>query len=415
MSRVILHVDANSFYASVECAYDPDIRGKAVAVCGDPEARHGIVLTSTREAKSKGVKTGMAIWQAKQVCPDLIVLPPDYELYLHYSHMMRDILMEYSDNVEAFGLDENWCDVSTYIHTVQDGGKLADEIRQRMYQELGITVSVGVANNKVFAKLGSDMKKPDATTIIDPLSFREKIWDLPASDLLYCGPKATSVLNRRCIHTIGELAQADTGMLQSALGKCGLMLKLFAMGMDEAPVMHIDAESAIKSIGNSTTTPVDMLTIDDARCVFYLLAESVGARLREHGFRSKTVAVSVRDTNLNWCIRQRTIKDATNITDEIADTVMDLFLKNFTNTLPLRSVGIHCGNLVPDTWPIQLDMFGDTEARLRKERLDASLDGIRARFGHQVIQRGIVLMNRRVAEINPKDEHTIHPVAYFAG
>lgn len=209
MSRVILHVDANSFYASVECAYDPDIRGKAVAVCGDPEARHGIVLTSTREAKNKGVKTGMAIWQAKQVCPDLIVLPPDYELYLHYSHMMRDILMEYSDNVEAFGLDENWCDVSTYIHTVQDGGKLADEIRQRMYQELGITVSVGVANNKVFAKLGSDMKKPDATTIIDPLSFREKIWNLPASDLLYCGPKATSVLNRRCIHTIGELAQAD--------------------------------------------------------------------------------------------------------------------------------------------------------------------------------------------------------------
>lgn len=415
MSRVILHVDANSFYASVECAYDPDIRGKAVAVCGDPEARHGIVLTSTREAKSEGVKTGMAIWQAKQVCPNLIVLPPDYELYLHYSHMMQSILMDYSDNVEAFGLDENWCDVSTYTHTVQDGGKLADEIRQRMLQELGITVSVGVANNKVFAKLGSDMKKPNATTIIDPLHFREKIWDLPASELLYCGPKASSKLKQRNIHTIGDLAQADVELMQSALGKCGLMLKLFAMGMDKAPVMHVDAESAIKSIGNSTTTPVDMITIDDARCVFYLLAESVGARLREHGFRSKTISVSVRDTNLSWCTRQKTIRDATNITDEIAAEVMDLFMRHFTDTFPLRSVGIHCGSLVPDTQPIQLDMFGDIEARLRKERLDASLDGIRARFGHQIIQRGVVLVNRRVAEINPKDEYTIHPVAYFAG
>lgn len=407
MKRTILHVDANSFYASVECLYRPEVRDKPVAVGGNPAARHGIILTANRIARCSGVKTGMAIWQAKQVCPDLVVVPANFSRYLHFSKMMRAIYQEYSDRVEPFGLDEAWVDVSSPYMTIEEGERIAHEIRSRIKQELGITVSVGVSDNKVFAKLGSDMKKPDAVTVIPPDGFREKIWQLPASDLLYVGRQTMKKLRPLNILTIGDLANAPSELLRLKLGKNGLLLKAFANGLDTSPVMPTNAETVIKSVGNSTTTPRDMLTLEDARCVFYLLSESVGRRLRENGLRSRCISISVRTTDLVWHSCQRAISIPTNITAEIAQTACELFAQRYRGFLPLRSVGVSCGMLVPDTLPIQLDMLGDNERRRRQEKVDAAVDVIRRRFGHQSILRGNVLAEPVFAQIETQEEHAI--------
>lgn len=415
MQRVILHVDANSFYASVECLYRPDERGRPLSVCGDPEQRHGIVLASNSLAKVHGVKTGMAVWQARQVCPHLVTVPPDYQLYLHFSKMLRSIYENYSDRVESFGLDECWVDVSEPEGGIEEGLSKAQQIRNRVKNELGITVSIGVSDNKIFAKLGSDYKKPDAITVIPPDRFQQMIWGLPASDLLYVGPQTTKKLKECNILTIGDLACAPPKMLEYKLGKNGLMLQAFANGWDRAPVKPSTAEEAIQSVGNSMTTPYDIATLDQARCVYYVLAESVASRMRENGFRSRCISISVRTTDLLTFSCQKTISTPTNITKEIAEIACQLFSERYQHRLPLRSVGISCGSLLLADAPVQLDMLGDLEKREKMEAVDGAIDGIRKRFGFKSIQRGVVLAEPAIARTNPKDEHTIHPVAYFAG
>ena len=415
MGRVILHVDANSFYASVECLYRPEMRNRPLSVCGDPEQRHGIVLASNQQAKKWGVKTGMAVWQAKQTCPKLVTVPPDYKLYLHFSKMLRKIYEHYSDRVESFGLDECWIDLTNRDFSMKDGWNSAHEIRQLVKAQLGITVSVGVSYNKIFAKLGSDLKKPDAVTMISPADFKQTIWGSPASDLLYVGPKTTKKLREMNILTIGDLACASSDRLKYKLGRNGLMLQAFAQGWDQAPVMHTTAEEAIKSVGNSTTTPHDITNLEEARCVYYMLAESVGARMRENGFRGKCISISIRTADLLTYSCQKTISTPTNITSEIANIACHLFAERYQRFYPLRSVGLSCSALSTASSPLQLDMLGDWERREKMERLDGALDGIRKRFGNQIIQRGVVLADPAIAGINPKDEHTIHPVPYFAG
>ena len=265
MSRVILHCDANSFYASVEMLYDPTIRDKPVAVGGSVEQRHGIILTKNQKAKACGIKTGEAIWQAKQKCPELVCVPPDYPLYVRFSKKMRRLYEQYSDRVESFGLDEAWIDLTNPGVTIADGERIAHEIRERVKGELGITVSVGVSFNKIFAKLGSDMKKPDAVTVIPPEDFCDRIWHLPAGELLYVGPSTRRKLARMNVRTIGDLARLETEVVQYCLGKNGLLLKAYANGLDESPVMPVDFRAAIKSVGNSTTPPHDLVTEADAR------------------------------------------------------------------------------------------------------------------------------------------------------
>ena len=412
MERVVLHVDANSFYASVAVLYRPELRGKAVSVCGDPAERHGIVLASTREAKKCGVKTGMAIWQARQACPELICVPPDYPLYVHFSQMMREIEESWTDRVEAFGLDENWMELTEPGFTMADGARAADAIRCRVREELGITVSVGVSFNKVLAKLGSDMKKPDAVTVLDATGWRERVWPLPVSDLLYVGPRTTRKLLPLGIRTIGDLARAPTQVMESRFGKNGLMIRAFACGLDTAPVRRSDLSEAIKSVGNSATAPHDVVTAEQARCVCYLLAESVGARLREAGCRCRSVSLSVRRTDMVWAGHQRVLPRPTNITAEIGAAACALWADRFADWLPLRSLGVSVGMLTADSAPMQTELFGE-ETRRRLEALDASLDSLRRRFGHQVVHRGIVLTDRDFAEVNPKEEHTVHPVAFL--
>lgn len=415
MDRVILHCDANSYYASVECLYTPEIRNKPVAVGGRVEARHGIILTKNAHAKKYGVKTGEAIWQAKEKCPDLVCVPPDFPLYVRFSGKMRRIYEQYSNRVESFGLDESWIDLSSAGFTFEDGVRVAGEIRNRVREELGITVSIGVADNKILAKLGSDMKKPDAVTALPPDSFRERIWDLPVRELLYVGASTERKLARLGVTTIGALARCDSGALVNLLGKNGLMLKAYANGEDRTPVRPIDHRSCVKSVGNSTTPPHDLTRMDDARYIYYLLAESVAARLREGGFRARCVSISARTTDLITRSHQLVLPRATNLTDEIAQAAMRLFTDRFAHAFPYRSVGLCCSMLSPDDEPVQLDFTGDEQRRMHTEQLERSIDDLRRRYGHQIVQRGVVLTDRGYADINPVEEHTVHPVPMFTG
>ena len=415
MGRVILHCDANSYYASVECLYRPEIRDLPVAVAGSAEERHGIILTRNPLARKYGVKTGEAIWQAKQKCPQLVCVPPDYPLYVRFSAKMRAIYEQYSPRVESFGLDEAWIDLSAPGMTLERGARVADEIRLRIRSELGITVSVGVADNKIFAKLGSDLKKPDAVTLLRPQDYAARVFPLPVGALLYVGPSTQRRLAQIGVTTIGALAQCDPALLRLRFGKNGLTLSAFARGEDRSPVMPVDHRAAIKSVGNSTTPPHDLTCMDDARCIFFLLAESVAARLREGGLRARCISISARSTELVTCSRQITLPRATCLAGEIGRTALELFDGRFASAFPLRSVGLNCSMLTPDDAPVQLDFTGDEEKRMQREQLERSIDDLRRRYGHQIVRRGVVLLDQGYSAINPVEDHTIHPVPFYAG
>jgi DNA polymerase-4 len=406
--RIILHSDMNNFYASVECLHNPAIRNKPVVVGGDVELRHGIVLAKNYIAKAAGIKTGEVLWQARQKCPGLVVITPNYPLYLRYAKLARKIYSDYTDQIEPFGLDESWLDV-----TGDNGVLVADEIRERIKLELGVTVSVGVSFNKIFSKLGSDMRKPDATTIISKDNYKSTVWLLPVEDLLYVGSATKRKLCEYDIKTIGELAQTPERLLQRMFGKVGNVLYSFANGLDNSPVMRLDEESQIKSIGNSTTTPRDLTCNKDVKIMFYVLSESVCARLREHGFLCRTVVISIRDNELCSFERQTKLKRPSYISGEIATTAMELFQKCYTWPKPIRSIGVRCTDLLSANSPLQLTVFEDNEARHKQENLEKTIDALRQRFGHHSIQRASALADKPLGGINPKGDHIIHPVGFF--
>ena len=412
MGRAILHIDMNSCYASIECLHHPEIRHLPVAVGGDVEARHGIILAKNELAKRAGVKTGEALWQAKQKCPDLVIMPPHYQLYLRFSRMARAIYAEYTDLIEPFGLDEAWIDV-TGSGVFGDAVEIAETIRNRVKFELGITVSIGVSFNKIFAKLGSDYKKPDAVTVFGKDDYREKVWPLPVEELLYVGPATTRKLRARCIRTIGDLAQTDPSLLHSWLGKMGYVLHAFANGNDSSPVAPLGEEAIIKSIGNSTTTPRDLTCEEDVNIIFYVLAESVAARMRENGFRAKTVQISLRDTDLFSFERQCKLESPSCLASELHDAGMRLLRDHYRFRKPLRSVGIRGMDLVPIQTAMQLNFFEDPVRREKRERLEVAVDELRRRFGHAAVSRAVTMCDPSLGTINPKDDHTIHPVGYF--
>lgn len=412
MGRAILHIDMNSCYASIECLHHPEIRHLPVAVGGDVEARHGIILAKNELAKRAGVKTGEALWQAKQKCPDLVIVPPHYQLYLRFSRMARAIYAEYTDLIEPFGLDEAWIDV-TGSGVFGDAVEIAETIRNRVKFELGITVSIGVSFNKIFAKLGSDYKKPDADTVFGKDDYREKVWPLPVEELLYVGPATTRKLRARCIRTIGDLAQTDPSLLHSWLGKMGYVLHAFANGNDPSPVAPLGEEAIIKSIGNSTTTPRDLTCEEDVNIIFYVLAESVAARMRENGFRAKTVQISLRDTDLFSFERQCKLESPSCLASELHDAGMRLLRDHYRFRKPLRSVGIRGMDLVPIQTAMQLNFFEDPVRREKRKQLEVAVDELRRRFGHAAVSRAVTMCDPSLGTINPKDDHTIHPVGYF--
>jgi len=413
VNRRILHADFNSFYASVSCFLDPSLRPRPVAVAGDPEARHGIILAKNELAKRFGVKTGEAIWQAKKKCPRLVTVPPDYDAYRRFSALGRAIYGEYSDRVEAFGLDENWIDVSAAVETTEDARRLAERIRARIREELGITVSIGVSDNKVFAKLGSDLKKPDAVSVVAPENYREVAWPLPAQDLLYVGRATRTKLLRYGILTIGDLANTPESFLKSQFGKCGVMLHAFANGLDVSPVLCTTDQPPIKSVGNGVTAPRDLVSDEDVYLTIAMLAESVSARLRENDVRAKTVHLCVRDAGLFFLLRQRRLDRPTSLTLELARACMKLFAENYGWQAPVRSLAVAASDLVAANSPEQLTLFDDETPRRRAEAAEAAVDSIRRRFGYHAIGRAVFLKDPSIGLLNPKEDHTVHPVGYL--
>jgi len=413
MGRTILHSDANCFYASVEHLHHPELEGKPIAVGGDPESRHGIVLTADYIAKKRGVKTGMALWQAKQACPELTFISPRMDLYLRFSRMAHEIYGDYTDRQEPYGIDESWIDVTESASVKGDGYKIAEEISNRMKKELGITVSIGVSYNKIFAKLGSDYKKPDAITTMYENEFQSKAWALPVSDLLYVGRSTNQKLARFGIRTIGDLARSDEKMLNLQLGKMGSILWSFANGYDDSPVKVENTHAPIKSVGNSTTTPRDLLTDEDVKLVLYMLSESVASRLRKNGFRCRVVEISVRDNELYSFTRQHKIRNATNITGEIAEEAYRIFKENYTWHKPIRSVGVRGADLVTDNYWEQIDLFSSMEKREKMMKMDGAVDDLRRRFGYFCIQRGIMYQDKVLSALDAESSHTVHPHGYF--
>ena len=412
--RTILHVDLNNFYASVECLYRPELRNLPVAVAGDPENRHGIILAKNMIAKKLGVKTGEAIWEAKLKAPGLITVSPDFAKYLRFSRLARKIYYDYTDQVEPFGIDECWLDVTGSMSLFGDGKTIADTIRKRVKEELGITVSIGVSFNKIFAKLGSDMKKPDATTLIPYDAFKEIVWPLPVEDLLYVGRSTSKKLHNFGLTTIGSLAQVDLEVLTSNLGKWGEVLWLFANGLDTAPVRKIEEHTAVKSIGNGTTCPRDLVNNEDVRLVFTVLAESVAARLRDYGLKCTSVQIYLRDNLLYSCTRQGQLKSPSYLSTEILAKAMELLLANYSWQRPLRSIGVRAIGLVTEKDNIQLSIFDNIdEKREQQESLAHTIDAIRSRFGHGSLLRASCLLDSRLTGFNPKEDHVIHPVSFF--
>lgn len=385
--RVILHCDLNNFFASVSLLFNPTLRSVPVAVCGDKEQRHGIVLAKNEAAKRCGVKTAEAIFEAKAKCPELVILPPMMDKYKEYSEKAHRIYEEYTDMIEPFGIDECWLDVTGSRLLFGSGEEIADKIRREIKQKLGITVSVGVSFNKVFAKLGSDMKKPDGITVISRENFREKIWRLPISDLLFVGRKTTDRLRSCGICTIGDAALCSDEMLERLLGKNGLELKRYALGEDNSPVSRQHEKATPKSIGRSVTRQQDFKTPDEIWGMFLSLAREISDSLREQGLYAGGVQVHIRNAALSVKEFSRSYPDSVNGAKIIAERGMELLNEHFGFTEPLRSVGLRAINLRGYQTAIQEDIFGDSEKRETEEKIESSIYELRKKFGSTSITR----------------------------
>ena len=389
--RAILHSDLNSFYASVEMMLDPKLKGKAVAVCGSTEDRHGIVLAKSELAKKAGVKTGMVNWEARQLCKDLIVVPPQYDQYLKYSKLTQSIYHRFTDQVEPFGMDECWMDVTGSQGVYGDAMTIAGTIRSAVREELGLTVSIGVSFNKIFAKLGSDMKKPDAITQIRREDFMEKVWPLEASEMIYCGRATTAKLAKYGIHTIGQVAATDPLLLKQWFGVNGLALWRYANGTDTSRVCHKDFVSPVKSIGHGITCVADLEDGDEVHKVILALSQDIGHRLRVHELSARGVQVYVRGNDLLGAQFQCKLPFTTQLPSEIATSAFRVFRDKYTWGSKVRAVTVRAIDLVPQSSPQQISLFVDGVKIEKRERLQDAIEQLRDRFGKHAITYGALI------------------------
>ena len=391
--RDILHVDLNNFFASCECMVNENIRNKPVAVCGSPEQRHGIVLAKNYLAKDCGVKTGHTIWEAKQLCPNLVVVLPNFSLYVDFSKKVRKILLEYTNLVEPFSIDESWLDV-TNSKMFGSAYEIAEDIRKRVLAETGLSVSVGVSFNKIFAKLGSDLKKPNATTVITKQNFKDVVWKLPVEDLLGIGRATTKKLNEMGIYKIGELANLSQEFLVQKFGKNGNLLYEYSNGIGNDIVKNYYDFIPPKSIGNSTTCYRDLTTDDEVREVFSTLAESVVSRMLESGFvNAKTLKIWVKDNALESFGKQCKFNGLSTF-DSITKTAYKLFKELYDWHLPVRALGISVCDFYDGS--VQLDLFG--EINEKKKKLDTQVLKIKNKFGDDAIKQGNALFDAHLSE-----------------
>ena len=392
MDRVILHCDLNCFYASVELLSHPDLRDIPTAVCGDPTSRHGIILAKNEPAKRCGVQTAETIWQARKKCPGLVLLPPHHALYREYSRRVNAIYEQYTDLVEPFGIDESGLDVTGSLHLFGgDARALADTLRARMKQELGLTLSVGVSFNKVFAKLGSDYKKPDATTVISRENWREIVWPLPVGDLLYVGAAARRLLHQYGVDTIGQLAACRPEMLETLMGKMGVQLYEYANGLDHDAVRSRYEAEPVKSVGNGTTFPQNLTTRTQVQSGIAVLADSVATRLRRCGLYAGGIQVTVRDPEFHDRSRQKQLSSPTRLIRELTAEAMALAETLWHPPAPVRALTVTAIHLVgeEDAYE-QVDLFtaGAAPKKEKQEKLEAAMDRLRGKFGTDVISYG---------------------------
>jgi len=399
MDRVIYHCDCNSFFASVELLSHPELRERPVAVCGDPKSRHGIILAKNEPAKRFGVRTAETIWQARQKCPDLVLLPSHHGLYREYSKKVNAIYDRFTDLIEPFGIDESWLDVTGTLHLFGgDPRALADRIRDTVREELGLTISVGVSFNKIFAKLGSDYKKPDATTVITVDNFREIVWPLPVTDLLFVGRAAAKVLRQYGVTTIGELAAFDRLALTELLGKQGGQLWNYANGLENSPVAPAGTYTPPKSVGNGETFPRNLTRKDEVGRGVAMLADQVAVRLRRHAMKASTLQVTIRDPQFKDICRQRPLEAPTNTARELYRAAMDILARSWKPGAPIRAITLTAHNLIPEGEAAeQLDLFQSAapQKRDKVEKLERTMDAIRSKYG-----KGAVT----VAALAPKEE-----------
>ena len=392
MDRIILHCDLNCFFASVELLSHPDLRHLPVAVCGDPSSRHGIILAKNEPAKRCGVQTAETIWQAKKKCPSLVLLPPHHDRYRVYSKQVNAIYEQYTDLVEPFGIDESWLDVTGSLHLFGgDAAALADTLRHRVREELGLTLSVGVSFNKVFAKLGSDYKKPDATTVISRENWKEIVWPLPVGDLLFVGGAARKLLAQYGVKTIGDLAACPTDMLESLMGKLGTQLHEYACGLDASPVRSRYDREPVKSVGNGTTFPQNLTTWEQVRGGIAVLADSVATRLRRYGLYAGGVQVTVRDPAFRDRSRQTQLSTPTHLIRDITAAALELTGQLWKPPSPIRALTVTAIHLAtPSDAYEQVNLFTAAEAPKRKkqEQLEAAMDHIRSKYGTDAISYG---------------------------
>ncbi|MBQ8003859.1 MAG: DNA polymerase IV [Oscillospiraceae bacterium] len=394
MDKFILHCDLNAFFASVEEVRNTELRAYPMAVCGNPENRHGIILAKNEKAKAFGIKTAETIWQAQKKCPNLILVPPHHKEYAKYSRIVNEIYLRYTDLVEPFGIDESWLDITGSAHLFGTPVQIADELRHVVKSETGLTISVGVSFTKAFAKLGSDYKKPDATTVITRENYKEIVWKLPVTDLLFVGRSAKRTFERLGISTIGELAQSPRETISALLGKTGETIHDYANGLDLSPVQSAFAESDPKSVGRGITFPHDLTDEEEIRTGITILSDDVAARLRKHHLKAGVVSLTVRDPNFKTTSRQKTLSSPTHLEHDITDACMELYRMYYASRkTPVRMLTVTVSSLVDEEAAglLQFSLFGNDEEHERAERMELAIDKIRSKFGRNAMKKGSFL------------------------
>ncbi len=392
MERVILHCDQNCFFASVELLSHPDLRDVPMAVCGDPASRHGIILAKNEPAKRFGIQTAETVWQARRKCPSLVLLPPHHKLYREYSVRVNELYGQYTDLVEPFGIDESWLDITGSMHLFGgDPVAIADELRRRVREELGLSISVGVSFNKIFAKLGSDYKKPDATTLISPENWQEIVWPLPVGAMLFVGRSAQRTLAQYGVETIGQLAACRPEMIEKLLGKLGRQLHEYANGLDRSPVRPQAEREPVKSVGNGTTFPHDLTRWEEVRAGLAALSDSVAMRLRRQGLYCSGVQVTIKDSSFCSISRQKRLESPTRLMKDIQRAAMELTRSAWRAPTPIRMLTVTALHITESAESFeQLDLLGAGRAvsDARQEKLESAVRAIRDKFGDGSITFG---------------------------
>ena len=393
-NRVILHCDMNGFFASVELLDYPEFRDKPMAVCGDPESRHGIILAKNEIAKRYGIVTAETLWQARKKCPDLQTVPPHHKKYQHYSRLINEIYLQYTDMVEPFSVDESWLDVTASQKLFGNGKQIADKIRHQVKKELGLTLSAGVSFNKIFAKMGSDYKKPDATPVITQENYKNILWPLDIRDLFFVGKATADKLQGIGIHTIGQLAESDRHTVTALLGKQGSIIHDYANGLDQTPVSRFDEREDVKSIGNGSTFRRNLDGIQDIRTAVIALSDTVAVRLRQKKKKAFGVKVDIKDPSLKVISRQQQLDNPTNLAENIADTAVSIIEKSWNLRHPIRMLTVTAINLCPEDQAQQLSLFSSENIQNETgEKMERTMDDIRKKFGRNAITFGRIIKN----------------------